>query len=247
MRIAMTLATVLLLSGCMGARKTPDDFTDGSPLLLAFLPIDDPGDLLLFDFTDPGVFRFARMPGGDGVLQIVGTSGYTPPFRSPLALAILRDADVAECDMTFLVRQTGREYPHRDLCLVFGYQDPAHFYYAHLASAADDNAHQVMIVDGADRRPITSNRNSGVNWGATDEWHKVRMAWRKGRVKVFFDESVDPVLEAEDETFTHGRIGFGSFDDTGELGSMHGLFWERAQGLNPGGTASDDGSTESPN
>ena len=34
-------------------------------------------------------------------------------------------------------------------------------------------------------------------------------------IQIFFDDMKTPVMEATDKTFTWGRVGVGSFDDTG--------------------------------
>ena len=39
------------------------------------------------------------------------------------------------------VNPTARDYPHRSLCLFFGYQDPAHFYYVHLGQRTEQHRH----------------------------------------------------------------------------------------------------------
>jgi hypothetical protein len=38
-----------------------------------------------------------------------------------------------------------------------------------------------------------------------------------GRIDVFVDDSAKPVLHATDTTIPSGRVGLGSFDDTGEF------------------------------
>jgi hypothetical protein len=37
---------------------------------------------------------------------------------------------------------------------------------------------------------------------------------RDGKIEVFFDDMKKPVMTAKDKTFTWGRVGVGSFDDT---------------------------------
>jgi hypothetical protein len=114
------------------------------------------------------------------------------------------------------LRSTVKDYGHRDLCLVFGWQDPERFYYVHLAKAADPHAHSVFLVDRKPRVSIAVERTQGVEWG--DGWHRVRVHrdTASGKIEVFFDDLTKQVIRAEDRTFLHGRIGVGSFDDTGE-------------------------------
>jgi hypothetical protein len=166
-----------------------------------------------FDCTDPAAFRIAS-EDGEPCLDLFAASSYRPPHRSPLALALVAGPPVGDFTLTVEARQTGREYPHRDLVLVFGHRDAAHFGYVHLASAADANAHHVQVVDGADRRPVTTARSGGVAWGSG--WHLLRLERRGRRVAVFFDGGEEPVLQGLVPPWP-GRVGVGSFDDTGRF------------------------------
>ena len=108
------------------------------------------------------------------------------------------------------------DYGHRDAVVFFGYQDPAHFYYVHLGKKADDHANQIFIVNDAPRAKISKTSTDGTNW--TDDWHRVRVTRRvsDGRIEIFFDDMQTPVMTAVDKTFAAGRIGLGTFDDTGD-------------------------------
>jgi len=168
-----------------------------------------------FVFSDDAPWVWNR----EGTLDLVGPSRYAPPHRSPLSIALLRhlrfDDFVLEAD----VMQTGREYGHRDLCLFFGFVDGANYYYAHLATAPDRNAHNVFLVNEADRRPLTPAPARGVDWGEA-EWHHVRLERWQGRIRVFLDDLTTPVLEAYDLTHGLGAVGFGSFDDVGRIDNV---------------------------
>lgn len=197
MRVAAVLS-VLLLVGCTAQRWLLD------------WDLREPRALAFFDCTDPAVFTVH-----DGVLELTGPAAYDPPHRSPTALAIARGPDLGDFTLTVQAQQTGREYPHRDLVIVFGWRDPAHFVYAHLASRAEDTSHHVMLVDGADRRPVTTWRTDGVAWG--EGWHDLRVVRRGTDVEVSFDG--EPVLRATAPAW-RGRIGVGSFDDTGRFRAL---------------------------
>jgi len=169
-----------------------------------------------FTFTDARAWRWCEEAGCAGCLELLGTSAYTPPHRSPIHLAMLAEPDFGDFDLRLEAQQTGREYPHRDLVLVFGYRDAAHFAYAHLASKADQSAHHLQLVDGADRRPVTTQRTDGVIWGSG--WHELRVRRTGTRVEVWFDGG-DPVLVGEAPEW-RGRVGFGSFDDQGRFRNL---------------------------
>ena len=142
-------------------------------------------------------------------------SKYKPPHRSPLNFSLIKDVIVGDFVLEAKVQSTVRDYPHRDMCLFFGYQGPAKFYYVHMAKKADDHANQVFIVNGAARAKITKTPSPGTNW--TNGWHQVKLVRKTsdGSITVYFDDMKKPLMTASDKTFTWGRVGVGSFDDTG--------------------------------
>lgn len=143
-------------------------------------------------------------------------STYKPPHRSPLNIALLKDVVVSDLDLTARVRSTHPDYGHRDAVVVFGYQDPAHFYYVHLGKQADDHANQIFIVNDAPRTKISITSTSGTDWD--DEWHMIRVVRKSkdGDIAIFFDDMEKPVMTAKDKTFAWGQIGVGTFDDTSD-------------------------------
>jgi len=176
-------------------------------------------DRAAWEFTDSDAWRIGEYEGNH-VLEQHRASRYEPPVRSPFNLALARKPDVGDLVLDVQVRSTAPDSPRRDLCIVFGYQDPTHFYYAHLGKQADANHHNVFLVDGKPRASITESRTRGTPW--TDGWHHVRVVRRAGDglIQVFFDDMAHPALTAHDRTFTHGRIGLGSFDDTGQFDDL---------------------------
>jgi hypothetical protein len=169
-----------------------------------------------WDFTDESAWRIVREPGRGGrVLELFRASKYEPAVRSPFNIALRRGAELGAFVMDVKVRSTTRDYGHRDICLIFGYVDPSHFYYVHIAKEADPHANSIFLVDGKPRVSIAESRTKGTAW--TDGWHDVRLrrAPGSGLIEVFFDDMKHPIMTAHDKTFASGRIGLGSFDDTG--------------------------------
>lgn len=168
-----------------------------------------------FCFSDPTAWAFESSEQGSSI-TLLESSEYSPPHRSPHSIALLAEPVYGSFRLECEMQQTGREYGHRDLCLFFGFQSPASFYYVHVASVADDHAHGVFAVDGAPRVRIDGPRTEGVDWGQ-GEWHHVQLERdvEAGTIRVAFDGTV--VIEARDDRFSSGRIGFGSFDDTGRI------------------------------
>ena len=141
---------------------------------------------------------------------------YKPPHRSPTNVALLKDVIAGDFDLTAKVLSTHPDYGHRDAVLVFGYQDPAHFYYVHLGKQADDHANQIFIVNDAPRIKISLTSTDGTNWD--DNWHNVKIVRRvkEGTIEIYFDDMKKPVMTAKDKTFAWGQIGIGTFDDTSD-------------------------------
>jgi len=162
--------------------------------------------------TDPKAWKVVETDRGKVYSQFQG-SKYKPPHRSPLNISLLKDVSAGDFVLTVRAQSTCRDYGHRDMCLFFGYQDPAHFYYVHLGKKADPHANQIFIVNKADRTMITKKKSPGTPWD--DKWHRVKIVRRvtDGTIEVYFDNMKTPVLTAVDKTFGTGRIGLGSFDD----------------------------------
>lgn len=163
--------------------------------------------------TDPDAWRV----GDEGVYELHRQSRYSPPVRSPRNISLLKDVEVTDFTLEVRVQSTTRDYAHRDLCLFFGYQDPSHFYYVHLGKRADANANSIFVVDGAPRVSIAATRTDGTDWD--DSWHRVRLVRTvdSGTIEVYFDAMEMPVMTAQDRRFAWGRVGLGSFDDTGRF------------------------------
>ncbi len=141
----------------------------------------------------------------------------TTPHRSPYNRSMIKDLTVSDFVLDVKLQSTGRVYGHRDLCLFFGYQDPAHLYYVHLGKKEDAHANNIFIVNGADRKKISFTRTKGTNWD--DDWHHARVVRNveTGVIKIYFDDMEYCVMSAIDKTFTWGEIGIGSFDDSGNF------------------------------
>jgi hypothetical protein len=109
----------------------------------------------------------------------------------------------------------------RDVILVWNYQSPTRFYYAHLSQDNTIYPHNgIFVVDNADRRRIDDQWNGSVGAppAVTDaEWHDVRVQYDadSGEIAAYVDGASEPLMTATDTTFSGGRVGFGSFDNYG--------------------------------
>jgi hypothetical protein len=137
------------------------------------------------------------------------------PFRSPFNFSLVKDLKVADFIFEARALSTGKDGDHRDMCVFFGYQDASHFYYVHMAKKTDDRANQIFIVDGADRKKISTKTTPGTPWD--DKWHHVKVvrSVADGAIAIYWDDMNTPIMTATDKTFVWGQVGIGSFDDSG--------------------------------
>ncbi len=220
------LSLMCLLPGCSlfprdSADKQPEATMMGLPLLVVE-EFDQPSQW--WELYNPKAWEYTR-DGDRTVLALVRPSVYKPPFRSPAGMAILDGVIVSDFVLDAWLRSTKPDYPHRDMCLFFGYQDPAHFYYAHFGLKSDSASNSIHVVNNADRRPIVKTRTDGTPW--TEGYHHARVIRLvdTGSIEVFFDDMTTPSMTAEDKTFQWGRIGVGSFDDVGNVDRV--VLWGR--------------------
>ncbi|MEX2579956.1 MAG: HEAT repeat domain-containing protein [Verrucomicrobiales bacterium] len=210
MLAAPLLAAALLIPGMAGPASAAE------PPVLLKEPFTR--GFAAWETTDPGAWRVRLEKEGSGnrVLELHGKSDYEPPHRSPFNIALHKYHVVGDFVLTAKVRTTTKDYGHRDMCVFFGYQDPAHFYYAHLGQETDDHANQIFLVDDAPRTKISEKTTGGTPW-KEDHWHRIKVVREveSGLIEVYFDDMETPAMTARDKTFEWGRIGLGSFDDSG--------------------------------
>jgi len=142
-----------------------------------------------------------------------------PNLRGPQGYAILQGHTVKSFVLTVKGRcLTKAGAKGRDLILVFGYRDQAHFYYVHFSNTSDGVHNAILKVDGKDRQPL-SLLAAPVAKLDDREWHTLRV-WRDvptGFIRAYVDELTTPTLVAKDATFGEGLVGMGAFDDLGDF------------------------------
>jgi len=166
--------------------------------------------------TDAQAWRIEAGNGGK-VLALHRQSNYKPEVRSPVNINLIEDVVVGSFVLKLKMHSTTKDYGHRDMCIFFGQQDASHFYYVHIANKSDAHANSIFIVNGEPRVSIAKTRTEGTKWD--DDWHRVRLVRdvEAGTIEVFFDDGAEPIMTAVDHTFKWGRVGVGSFDDTGQF------------------------------
>ncbi len=152
--------------------------------------------------------------GGTEVLHLVTHRGPLPGPRRPIQFALTEIPDYARLTIDADAMALGRS-----LMIVFAYRDEAHFDYAHLSTdtAAKQPVHNgIFHVYGGERVRISSERGRPA-FGESGRWYHVKLAHDAGAgaVSVAVDGQAIPALEGVDRSLGPGKIGFGSFDETG--------------------------------
>ena len=197
---------LLILSALASSRAAElplvfsDDFSDGSA---NWVP------------TDTKAWKITESEG-NAVYENLGGSKYEPPYRSPKNISLLDSHIVGDFVLTARVQSKQEPRDHRDMCLFFGYQDPANFYYVHLGQKTDPHANQIFLVNEAPRVAISEKASAGTPWESAN-WHDVKIVREvaTGLIEIYFDDMESPTHVAHDKTFAWGQIGIGTFDDFG--------------------------------
>lgn len=233
LRPEMLLVLLVLVSA---ARAGEPPCRDAAPDIKTKLPLVFCDDFSKgadnWEPADPQAWRVVDVDGNQ-VYEQFGQSKIKNPVRSPFNRNIQKDVVVGSFVLDVKFQSTKKDYPHRDLCLFFGFNDPSHFYYVHFGKRTDDHANQIFIVNEEPRTKISTKTTAGTDWD--DEWHHARIVRDvdSGKIEVFFDDMQKPIMTATDKTFRSGRVGIGSFDDTGRFDNVY-LFGDR---LEPGQTS----------
>ena len=107
------------------------------------------------------------------------------------------------------------------LLLVFSYRDAAHFNYAHLSvdnGVSQPNHNGIFHVYGGERVRISSQLGPAA-FASLGRWYHVQLVYNgdSGEVQVSVDSREIPALQAVDRSLNGGKIGIGSFDETGDF------------------------------
>ena len=160
----------------------------------------------------------------DDTLELIEAGPTYDGIRRPFSIAYLAETEHL-ADFSFSAQVKSKQSVDvvgRDVIVVFGYQSPEAFYYAHLSKDNTVMPHNgIFIVDHADRRRIDDQglANPPAARLTDSEWHQVRVDRNTttGKTEVYMDDLRTPLMTMTDNTFTSGAVGFGSFDDTGAI------------------------------
>jgi hypothetical protein len=222
--IVATLVSLVSVSFTLAAEKPaaePAKEVNGLPLVYHENFADGEKALSRFDLLDPTDWKMIKEPGsGNWLLSLFQKptdKTAKTPVRSPFGRAIVKDLIVGEFVMEVKLKSTVTDYNHRDLCLFFGEKDVSHLYYVHLGKKPDPNCGNIYLVNGAPRKNLLPPQTKGIDW--TDAFHTAKVVRKAdGAIETYFDGKL--WLKVNDKTFMTGRVGVGSFDDSGDFAEI---------------------------
>jgi len=170
------------------------------------------GDLSEWHVPLPDDWKVAA-EGGNRFLRLVKSGPVGEP-RRPTKFALFSPGCVSDFEAEVRMRRAGKS-----LLIAFGFQDRAHFYYAHL-SADDGNTrvhNGLFKVNGGIRYRIGGSGSKPVL--PTQGWHRVKVARKvaDGSIDVFVDGESAARFSVVDADYKYGWVGLGSFDETGDF------------------------------
>lgn len=153
-----------------------------------------------------------------GVLELLVKHEPGKP-RRPKQFAVLQEGPYEAVTMEVEVKRNGKS-----LLLVWAYQDDDHFNYTHLSvdDPAKQNVHNgVFHVFGGDRVRI-SPLEGGPGALPEKEWTKVKLVWsgKTGEMVCSANGKTPGALRGVDLSLKHGRVGVGSFNETGSFRNL---------------------------
>ena len=139
--------------------------------------------------------------------------------RRPKQFALLEEGPYSSFTLELDVKRNGKS-----LILVFAHQDDDHFNYAHISvdDPAKQNVHNgVFHVFGGDRVRI-SPLEGGPGLLPAAEWTPVKLVWdgKTGEVVCYANGKTSGAMRAVDLSLKHGRVGLGSFNETGSFRNL---------------------------
>ncbi|HPT29240.1 MAG TPA: hypothetical protein PLZ95_22670 [Bryobacteraceae bacterium] len=165
---------------------------------------------------DPADWKVEGTGAGE-VLQLVTPKGQEKDPRRPIQFALAETAAIGKFTIEVEVK---KQAPKGSLIIVYAWERNGYFNYLHLS---DDMASKVEVHNGVfhcyggDRVRISPKQGPATL--PTEGWHKVKMTYdaSKGLLEAWVDGQTSPSLKAIDLSLGAGRIGIGSFFNTGSF------------------------------
>jgi hypothetical protein len=116
--------------------------------------------------------------------------------------------------LTASASTTPTDSPFNDFSIVFGFQDPANYYFASFSEGNDANTSGIFKVVGGTRTEL-ADITAPIVAGTT---YAIRIEREGAAIRVY--RSGEQVASASDATYSAGKVGFGSRNDGGTFDDL---------------------------
>lgn len=152
---------------------------------------------------------------GEETLELITARPKADSPRKPFQYALLEGPPIEKFTIECEAR---KQSPRGSLIIVYAWRGPSHFNYVHLSddTGSEQPVHNgIFHVYGGDRVRISPEQ--GPCALPTAGWHKVRVVYDSatGLVETWVDGQLNPSLRGADLSLGAGRVGLGSFFNTG--------------------------------
>ena len=129
-------------------------------------------------------------------------------------LAVHNAAVTGDFTLTASAATTPTDSPFNDFSIVFGYQDPANYYFASFSEGNDANTSGIFKVVGGARTELADITTPIV----AGTMYPIRIEREGAAIRVY--RAGEQVASVSDATFPSGRVGFGSRNDGGTFDDL---------------------------
>jgi hypothetical protein len=152
---------------------------------------------------------------GEETLELITARPKADSPRKPFQYALIEGPPLEKFTIECEAR---KQAPRGSLIIVYAWRGPSHFNYVHLSddTGSEQPVHNgIFHVYGGDRVRISPEQ--GPCALPTAGWHKVRVVYdaATGLVETWVDGQLNPSLRGADLSLGAGRVGLGSFFNTG--------------------------------
>ena len=163
-----------------------------------------------YQFTDQSHWLITKNGESGKDLKCVFDFNDVPNEYFPSEVAFLTNRLYGDFIMEFDYLQKNREFTIRDICVLFGYQDSTHYYFAQAASKDGKYNHNIFKVENDRPVKIGESKNRGVIWNY-QKWSHIVVV-RKIEVpllELYIDGEL--ILSSSSDNGSEGKLGFGTY------------------------------------
>lgn len=165
-------------------------------------------------------WKVEKVDGFETLSLLVPKPSTQPRRPTQFALAETPDYLTATVEAEVKKEPKGPQNRKNSLIVVYAYRDADHFNYVHLSDdvgSASPHHNGIFHVYGGDRVRISPTEGEATL--TEEKWYKVKLVYdgRSGKVEMFVDGKTSPSFRACDMSLNAGKIGVGSFFDTGQF------------------------------